>query len=137
KKIDEWENAKIAEVKEIDAEAMRLYREASETPVKMLRRGRGELKKVYDPFAQVRSFLTGYTVDTAQDIFEQWVELETLLLVKYMDGNVKGQNPDGSFKTSPYSDAIPGEILHPDYTGRWKDAVAADKGEVLMMVEPK
>ena len=44
--------------------------------------------------------MTNFTICTAQKIFEEWVELDKLLLVKFIDGNVKAQNPDGSFKHS-------------------------------------
>ncbi len=79
------------------------------------------------------ALLTDYTVDTAQKQFENWTELEILLLVKFIDGNVKAQAEDGSFLHSEYSEGIPEGLTQPGYTDRWKAAVARDHGEVLEM----
>ena len=48
-----------------------------------------------------------------------------------MDGNVKAQNPDGSFVTNPYTDRIPDGITNPGYTEKWKAYVVEDHGEVI------
>lgn len=75
--------------------------------------------------------LTKFTVETAQAQFENWVKLEELLLVKFIDGNVKGQNEDGSFICSPYDAGTPGKLDQPGYTEKWKEAVAKDHGDVI------
>ena len=54
-----------------------------------------------------------------------------MMLVKFIDGNVKAQNEDGSFKHSEYNAGTPAELSQPGYTERWKAAVARDNGEVL------
>lgn len=61
--------------------------------------------------------------------------LETFLLVKFMDGNVKAQNPDGTFVTNGYSDRIPDGITNPGYTDKWKEAVVRDHGDILRQPE--
>ena len=128
--IDEWENAQIEAVRRIDAEAMRMYAEADAMPRKQIARNDAK-KKIFDPFVKVKEFLTDYSVNSAQEIFDKWTALETLLLVKYIDGNVKAQNEDGSFVTNPYTDNIPAKISNPGYTEKWKACVAADHGTVL------
>jgi len=128
-KIDEWENAKLEEIKKIDEQALALYEKALASPRKAIKRSDSK-KKVADPFAEVKKFLTSYSVSTAQDIFKQWVELEQLLLVKYIDGNVKAQNEDGTFVTNPDT-TIPSGITQPGYTETWKAAVAATHGEII------
>ena len=75
--------------------------------------------------------LTKFTVETAQAQFENWVKLEELLLVKFIDGNVKGQNEDGSFICSPYDAGTPGKLDQPGYTEKWKEAVVKDHGDVI------
>lgn len=102
-----WETAKIAEVQEIDAKALKIKRER-----------------------KLRKFLTKYSVDNAQDIFGQWVKLEELLLVKFIDGNVKAQRPDGSFITNGNGN-IPDSISQPGYNEVWKKAVAAQHGNIV------
>ena len=87
------------------------------------------------PFAKVANFVTDYTVSTAQAQFDAWVALEEELLVKYIDGNVKPQNPDGSFKHSEYSERQPAKIEWPGYTELWKETVAREAGDVLKVKE--
>jgi hypothetical protein len=87
------------------------------------------------PFAKVTRFVTDYTVQTAQDQFKAWVALEEELLVKFIDGNVKPQEEDGSFKHSEYAEGMPAKIEQPGYTELWKETVAREAGEVLKVKE--
>ena len=87
------------------------------------------------PFAAVVKYVTDYTVKTAQDQFEAWRTLEEELLVKFMDGNVKPQNDDGTFKHSEYSDGIPEKVEWPGYTELWKETVAQEHGDVIIVPE--
>ncbi len=70
--------------------------------------------------------MTGYTVNTAQEQFEAWKALEELLLVKFIDGNVKAQEADGSFKHSKYHSGTPEGLTQPGYTEAWKRAAARE-----------
>jgi hypothetical protein len=70
-------------------------------------------------------------VDNAQKIFDKWVALEQLLLVKYIDGNVKAQNEDGTFVTNEHTDCIPAKITQPGYTDTWKAVVAEKHGKTI------
>ena len=88
-----------------------------------------------NPFAKVARYVTDYSVQTAQDQFNAWVALEEELLVKFIDGNVKPQNEDGSFKHSEYTEKIPEKIEWPGYTQLWKETVAREAGEVLKVKE--
>ena len=47
----------------------------------------------------------------ADRMFKKWKELDEYLLVKYIDGNVKRQNPDGSFKDNGSGKNIPANRL--------------------------
>ena len=80
---------------------------------------------------KAKKLLTKFTVGTAQKQFKDWVKLEELLLVKFIDGNVKAQDEKGTFKHTEYSDGIPDGLTQPGYTDRWKAAVARDNGDVL------
>ena len=133
-KADDFENSQMDIIPEIDIQAMALYQKALDTPRKQIRRN-DEMQKVIDPLAEVKDFLTDYSVGTAQGIFDEWIDLETFLLVKFMDGNVKAQNPDGSFVTNGYSDRIPDGITNPGYTDKWKEAVVRDHGDILRQPE--
>ena len=128
--IDAWEAAMVEEVAKADAEALAIYKAADQAPRKRIRRN-DKARKVVDPFVEVREYLTAFSVDNAQKIFEKWVALEQLLLVKFIDGNVKAQNEDGSFVTNEYTDCIPDKITQPGYTDTWKKVVAQEHGDVI------
>ena len=128
--IDAWENSMMEAVKAADQEALKLYDEANARPRKQI--GRSKSKKVVDSFAAVRQYLTDFSVGNAQKIFDRWVALEQLLLVKFIDGNVKAQNEDGSFVTNEHTDCIPAKITQPGYTEKWKEAVAKDHGATII-----
>ena len=128
--IDAWEAEMTTAVAEADKVALEMYNDAKKRPVKQIRRN-NNCPKVVDPFVEVRNYLTKFSVDNAQEIFNQWVDLEVLLLVKYIDGNVKAQNEDGSFVTNEHTDCIPDKITQPGYTEKWKACVAADHGKVV------
>ena len=74
---------------------------------------------------------TTYTYNTAQKQFRAWKDLEEMLLVKFIDGNVKAQDAKGNFKHTQYSDGIPDELTQPGYSDRWKAAVVRDHGDVI------
>ena len=129
--IDAWENEMMQAVAAADSQALEMYEAAMKKPRKQIRRN-DALRKVADPFTAVKQYLTDFSVSNAQKIFNKWVALEQLLLVKYIDGNVKAQNPDGTFVTNGHTDCIPAGITQPGYTDKWKEAVARDHGEVII-----
>ena len=128
--IDAWEASMTEAVAKADDEALKLYEEARIKPRRMIRRN-DRKRMVVDPYTDVRAYLTAFSVDNAQKIFDKWVALEQLLLIKYIDGNVKAQNEDGSFVTNGHTDCIPDKITQPGYTDKWKAAVAADHGKTI------
>lgn len=125
--IDRFEVAQMAAIPEVDAIAKTKYDKALAAV-----KGKSEKKALESAdFSEVYRYLTDYSVNTAQGIFTEWVGLEVFLLLKYMDGNVKGQNPDGSFINNGFSERIPGSISNPGYTDKWKESVVKDHGEVI------
>lgn len=110
--IDSWEKSQIEEkVPEMDRRLCSLLE-------------KGKAKKAVKE-------MTKFSCESADEIFEKWVELDQLLLVKFIDGNVKAQNEDGSFRHSPYSEGIPDELTQPGYTERFKHAIVEDNGARL------
>lgn len=127
--IDEWENAQIANLARTDEEALKIF--YSEIKVKkMYVRKNDRTRKVADPAPKTKAFITEFSVNTAQEMFDKWVGMEEFLLVKFLDGNVKAQNSDGSWVTNGHSDKIPANIGWPGYTDVWKRAAASEKLEV-------
>ncbi len=109
--VDKWENTAIEEVAKYDAIIAKVSNDK-------------KLKKL----------TTEFTVNTAQSLFNSWVELDKYLMVKYIDGNVKGEDANGFIDNGNGKD-IPGKIEQPGYTERWKRAVANDKGKILKVVK--
>ena len=128
--IDAWEASMVEAVAKADQEAMEMYKAAQEKPRKKVKRNDNAGKNA-DPYTSVREYLTGFSVDNAQKIFGKWVALEEHLLVKFIDGNVKAQNEDGSFVTNEHTNCIPAKLIQPGYTDKWKEMTAKDHGRII------
>ena len=118
----------------VDSMAVVMYNEVA---VKMQKKlsSKGDVMISRKPFEKVVKYITDYTVKTAQNQFAAWAKLEEELLVKFMDGNVKPQNEDGSFKHSEYSEGIPESVEWPGYTDLWKQTVAQEHGDTIKVPE--
>jgi hypothetical protein len=133
-KVDAFEKEQLEAIRAIDSKALDLYAKAAEKA-----NAKAEKKGEYynpredtgDNFSAVKRYLTSFSVETAQKQFKAWKKLEETLLVKYIDGNVKGQDKDGSFIHSDLSVHMSGKIEHPEYTDIWKENVAKTHGEVI------
>ena len=137
--IDRFENSQISEgVPQTDATALELYNDIAEKEMKKQSKknpGYDPMTDTGDAFLQVKQYLTSYSVSTADAIFSAWKKMEETLLVKFIDGNVKAQNEDGTFVHSPESESIPDGLTQPGYTEYWKEAVAHFHGDVVKKVE--
>ena len=123
--IDKFENEQMfTKVAEMDAKALKAYNAILPKAEKKGLDGK-------DWFASVKKMLTEYSVSTAQKQFWNWVELEEMITVKFIDGNVKAQDEEGNFKHSKYNDGTPSGITNPGYTDKWKEAVIKDHGDVI------
>ena len=109
--VDKWENAAIEAVAKVDIAI-------------------GNTPKA----AKKSKIATEFSVAMAQRLFNIWVELDKYLMVKYIDGNVKGEE-NGKFIDNGNGKDIPGVIEMPGYSENWKRAVARDKGEILKVVK--
>ena len=83
---------------------------------------------------KARKLATEFSVDSAQFLFQLWEQLDEYLMVKYIDGNVKGEE-NGQFVDNGNGKDIPGIIEQPGYSETWKRAVAQNNGEVLKVVK--
>ena len=137
--IDRFEKSQISEgVPQTDAKALELYNDIAEKEMKKQSKknpGYDPMTDTGDAFLQVKQYLTSYSVSTADAIFSAWKKMEETLLVKFIDGNVKAQNEDGTFVHSPESESIPDGLTQPGYTEYWKEAVAHFHGDVVKKVE--
>lgn len=124
-KAAEWESSCVDSLAVWDSTALALYKELNPAE-KAVKKGK---KQVEENVAPVRNLLTERCCRAADNIFAEWVKLEEYLLVKFMDGNVKAQNPDGTWVTNGYG--RPEKIGWPGYSEKWKRAVVEDHGEIL------
>ncbi len=102
---DEHENGALQIIPTVNKEALRILNEKS---------------------GNVKEYLTKWSEMFADRMFKKWKELDEYLLVKYIDGNVKRQNPDGSFMDNGFGAGIPANPEQPGYSQKWMEAVAAD-----------
>lgn len=104
--IDEYENGLMAGIADID-------------------------RRVSQSSDDQTAYLTSFGADNANALLSRWKELDKYLLVKYIDGNIKVQDPDGSFKDNGYDKRIPEYPVQEDYSDKWKENVVRDHGDVL------
>jgi len=134
KKIDAFEIDQMErKTHSVDSAAVVMYNEVAMKIQKKMQSNGGMISRA--PFKNVTKYVTNYCVKTAQDQFQAWTDLETELLVKFMDGNVKPQNEDGTFKHSEYSQGIPEKVEWPGYTELWKETVAQEHGDIIRVKE--
>jgi dipeptidase len=107
KKQAELEGKYITLVPAIDVAAQELYKNNPELAVE---------------------FLTNFSVDNAESMVGQWIELDKYLLLKYIDGNVKKEE-NGKFKLNEHG--YPASPEYPGYSEQWKKRVVEDAGEKL------
>ena len=110
--VDTWENTALETVKKIDIAI-------GNTP--------NAKKKA--------KIATKFTLSSADLLFNTWNKLDKYLMVKYIDGNVKGEDENGKFIDNGNGKDIPGKILQPGYSEKWKKAVAADNGRILEVIK--
>lgn len=113
--LNRWEQRCFEEQPAIDAAAMILYKQNPERAVE---------------------FLTDYSVNTAQKLFQVWSDLDQYLLVKYIDGNIKKEDSEGVFTDNGQGVHIPASPHFPGYSENWKKMVADDTGDHLKVVQP-
>ena len=116
-----------------DSMAVVLYNQVAVKLQKKLS-SKGDVMVSRKPFRKITRYLTDYSVKTAQEQFGKWQQLEVELLVKFMDGNVKPQNSDGSFAVSEFDARQPAGIEWPGYTELWKETVAQEHGDVIQVL---
>ena len=109
--IDRYENENIGLVWQLDQRALKMVESGNVN--------------------QAKRMLTEFCAHRSDELFHRWDNLSNYLLVKYMDGNVKRQNDDGSFKDNGSGKNIPESPLHPQYRETWLRSVVQAHGEVI------
>ncbi len=99
----------LDETATVDAEALKLYSQEEKA---------------------AREYITRYSINAAQNTFNNWKKLSEYLLVKYIDGNIKNEK-DGKFATTP--EGYPLMPQQPGYPDSWKKSVINDTGTKLLV----
>lgn len=73
--------------------------------------------------SEVSKYLTDISVNRADNLFAKWDTFDKYLLVKYMDGNIKRQNSDGSFLNNGYTSKIPPAPIWNGYSDEFKQSL--------------
>ena len=83
--------------------------------------------------AEAVAYLTSYSNDAAMSSTARWKELGEFLMVKFLDGNVKAQNPDGTFRTNDYG--MPDGVQFPGYSTEYYEDVVRRTGDKFLQKE--
>lgn len=79
--------------------------------------------------------LTEYSNEAAEYSTATWKSLGEYLMVKFLDGNVKSQNEDGSFVRNEYG--MPEKIQFPGYSPEYYEEIVRRTGDRLLVRELK
>ncbi|MPN17048.1 hypothetical protein SDC9_164397 [bioreactor metagenome] len=101
--------------------------------LKMISDGNLESGSGSNSAKKISDITTAFSVSKADSLFYQRKNLDRYLMVKYIDGNTKKQNPDGSFMNNGHSKTIPPQPEFPGYTETWKKAVKENIGTRLTL----
>lgn len=82
-----------------------------------------------------RELLTTYSCQSAEFSTATWKELGEFLMVKFLDGNVKSQNPDGSFVRNEYG--LPTKVQFPGYSKEYYEEIVSTTGKHLLVKKIK
>jgi dipeptidase len=76
------------------------------------------------------NIITEFSLKRAQEMFDKWKALDSYLLVKYIDGNVKKEK-DGKFERTEHNYPVSPEW--PQLPEFWIKKIVEDNGEILQM----
>lgn len=108
--MNRFEDKCYAEQPKIDAQAKILFEQNPESAV---------------------AYVTDYSVNTAQSLFDTWSALDQYLLVKFIDGNIKKESSEGVFIDNGNNFNICTSPSQPGYSEKWKRKVAEDTGKTI------
>lgn len=108
--MNRFEDKCYAEQPKIDAQAKILFEQNPESAV---------------------AYVTDYSVNTAQSLFDTWSALDQYLLVKFIDGNIKKESSEGVFIDNGNNFNICTSPSQPGYSEKWKRKVAEDAGKTI------
>lgn len=106
------EDEMVKKLAESDAKFLEIYKKSKKKAVKAM---------------------TTFSINEADALFAKWDNLDKYLLVKYLDGNIKKQNPDGSFVSYKGRDWT---TVSPNCKGlseAYKRAIVEERGDLMRL----
>lgn len=82
------------------------------------------------PYSTAQAQLTGLTTSAASKVTKGYKALGDFLFVKYLDGNVKKQDADGSFSRNAYG--LPEQPEWPGYNKKYYESIVKEQGYRLL-----
>lgn len=82
-------------------------------------------------YKEAQDQLNNLTTSSASKVTKGYKDLGDFLFVKYLDGNVKKQNPDGSFLRN--ANGVPEQPEWPGYNQRYYDSIVKEQGDRLQI----
>lgn len=86
-------------------------------------------------YTDAQQLLQSLTNNAARDVTRDYKKLGDMLLVKYLDGNIKKQNPDGTFARTPEGVCV--QPVFGGYNQRYFESIVKEQGDRLKVVQPK
>jgi len=108
------EHEMVAKIASSDAQAILFYKKSPRRAVK---------------------YLTSFSINEANALFDKWNNFDKYLLVKYIDGNTKRQDENGAFITNGHSATIPPTPIQKGYNERFKRAIVNEIGGKIKVVK--
>jgi dipeptidase len=114
----------------ISADIIKVQREFEAESARIVNRTIAQAHELADPTLQV-AMLTELSVKRAETLMQRWQQLDSYLLVKYIDGNIKREKDGafGAFERTPYG-ACPSPE-QPQLPEKFRRAIVNDNGETL------
>lgn len=109
--IDDHEKSMIELVAATDRQASELYGEGKKSGAK-----------------RAVKYVTDFSVNQADQLFDKWQKLDIYLLMKYMDGTQKKQNEEGAFVSRKDVPFVPVAPDYPGYSDEFKRYLRNEAG---------
>jgi dipeptidase len=111
----------------MSADIIKVQQEFEEESRRMVDKAIRQAQEAPAPAQQI-ALLTELSLSRAEQLMKRWQQLDSYLLVKYIDGNIKREK-DGAFERTPHGACAP--PLQPQLPEKFRRAIVNDNGETL------
>jgi dipeptidase len=127
-------NFAYSRYKDMIVDIKKVQKELEEGFIKKVAENDAAWKNIND-WEELSRLATRFSNEQAQYTFDRWRSLfYNYLLVKYLDGNIKRQNPDGSFQLRHSSPRSTPDPLTPRYPDWFYQQIVDQNGDKLKVI---